>query len=188
VSRQRENIRPRKALSSTMSTATLYRRRSLTSVLNKGARTAIALVMGSCIIAHAEEVDSWQRAPSDGQFRSLSNLPAVPKADIYEVVPTKFETALAWHLAKVPFAVLTCTDADFLAGGHYKCDPSKKPVLVRAVFANGGTGAFEARYDAGTLYILHGSLGDPGPTKNVALIINLPFAPIEVYSWASFAK
>jgi hypothetical protein len=144
--------------------------------------------MASCIMGHAAESESWQRAPSEGQIRSLLNLPPIPKADIYEVVLTKAETALVWHLAKVPFAVLTCTDADFLAGGHYNCDGSKKPVLVRAVYANGGTGNFTIRYDGRTLYIHHGSLGNLGAAKNLPLIVNLPSTPTEVYAWVSSAK
>jgi hypothetical protein len=73
------------------------------------------------------------------------SLPAIPKADIYEVVPTKIETALVWRLAKLPFGVLTCADADFLTGGHYNRDGSMKPVLPRAVYANGGPGKFTIR-------------------------------------------
>lgn len=132
--------------------------------------------------------ESWQRAPSEGQLRGLLNLPTIPKADIYEVVPTKIETALAWHLSKMPFAVLTCADADFLAGGHYNCDGSKKPILVRAVYANGGTGNFTICYDAKTLYVHHGSLENLGAAKNLPLVVNPPFTPTEVYTWVSSAK
>ena len=115
-------------------------------------------------------------------------MPAVPKADINEVVPTKIETALVWYLAKVPLAVLTCAEADFLAGGHYNCDGSKKPVLVRAVYANGGTGNFTIRYDVKALYVHHDSLGNLGTGKNLPWVVNLPFTPTEVYAWVSSAK
>jgi len=149
--------------------------------------TAVFLLVAS-VAGHAAEPESWQRTPSEDQIRGLLNLPAVPKADIYEVVPTKIETALVWHLAKVSFAVLTCADADFLAGGHYNCDGSKKPVLVRAVYGNGGTGNFMIRYDVNALYVHHGSLGNLAAGKNLPLIVNLPFTPTEVYAWVSSAR
>ena len=94
-------------------------------------------MMASCFVAHATEPDSWQRPPNEDQIANLINLPTVPKTKIYEVVPTKVETAVVWRLASAPFAVLTCADADFLAGGHYSCDENAKPILVRAVYANG---------------------------------------------------
>jgi hypothetical protein len=148
---------------------TLAHRIPLSVLPNRRTGIAIFLLMAPCIMGHSAESESWQRAPSEGQIRSLLNLPAIPKADIYEVVPTKVETALVWYLAKVPFAVLTCADADFLVGCHYNCDGSKKPVLVRAVYANGGTGNFTIRYDGRTLYIHHGSLGNLGAAKNLPL-------------------
>jgi hypothetical protein len=70
--------------------------------------------------------------PKEDQIRGLLSLPTIPKADIYEVVPTKIETA---RLAKLPFGVLTRANADFLTGGHYNCDGGMKPVLVWAVYA-----------------------------------------------------
>jgi hypothetical protein len=73
--------------------------------LSRWVGTAVFLLIAS-VTGHAAEPESWQRTPSEDQIRGLLNLPAVPKADIYEVVPTKIETALVWHLAKVPFAVL----------------------------------------------------------------------------------
>src|SRR5262249_1373556 len=111
---------------------TLAHRTLLTLLLNRRTGIALFLLMAWCIVGHAAESESWQRTPSEGQIRSLLNLPVIPKADIYEVVTTKVETALVWHLAKVPFAVLRCADADFLSGGHYNCDGSTKP----AVYAN----------------------------------------------------
>ena len=101
--------------------------------------------------------------------------------------PPRSNTALAWHLEKKPFAVLTCSDADFLTGGHYTCDANRKPVLARAVYTNGGTGAFLISYDNGVLYIIHGSLGRPGEVKNIPIIVNLPFTPVEVFAWITGA-
>ena len=161
---------------------------SLAAFLNKRTTAALLSLIASCFIAHASEPDSWRRLPSDNQIRNLVNLPAVPKTRIYEVVPTKVETALAWHLASAPFAALTCEDADFLAGGHYSCDENAKPILVRAVCANGGTGNFTVRYDDKTLYVHHGSLGDPGLVRNLPLIVSLPFVPVELFAWTSSAR
>ena len=149
---------------------------------------AALVLIASCILGHAAEPDSWERSPNNAHLQWLS-LPAVPAADIYEVVPTRIGTALVWHLARAPFAVLTRADADFLAGGHYNCDGGKKQILVRAVFANGGTGNFTARYDSKTLYVHHGSLGDDlGPIKNLPLIVSLRSIPMEVYAWATSIK
>jgi hypothetical protein len=149
--------------------------------------TIILLMTAPCFMTQAAEPDSWQRSPSEDQIKNLVNLPAVPQIKIYEVAPTRVETALAWHLARVPFAVLTCKDANFLAGGHYLCDENAKPILTRAVYANGGTGNFTVRYDDRILFIHHGSLGSPGPLRNVPLIVSLPFVPTELFAWASSA-
>ena len=85
---------------------TLAHRTVLSVLPNRRVGIALFLLTASSIRGHAVDSESWQRAPSEGQIRSLLNLPATPKADIYEVVPTKVETALVWHLAKVPFAFL----------------------------------------------------------------------------------
>ena len=80
-------------------------------------------------------------------------------------------------------------EADILAGGHFTCDQaSKKPVLVRAVYSNGHTGKFTVRCDSKTVYVHHGSLGDPNVVINLPLVVNLPFSPIEVFAWVSYAK
>lgn len=160
----------------------------LAAFLNKIATAALLLVMASCFVANATELGSWQRLPTDNQIRNLLDFPVVTKAKIYEVVPTKVETALAWHLTNSSFAVLTCEDADFLAGGHYKCDEHEKPILVRAVYANGGTGNFTVRYDDKTLFIHHGSLGDPGSVRNLPLIVSLPFVPVDLFAWAGSVR
>lgn len=155
--------------------------------LKRGLKFIFALFMTSPIYGHAADTNSWQRRPATDQMQNRVNLPKVPKTDIYEVVPTKIDTALAWHLEKKPFAVLTCSDADFLTGGHYTCDANRKPVLARAVYTNGGTGAFLISYDNGVLYIIHGSLGRPGEVKNIPIIVNLPFTPVEVFAWITGA-
>jgi hypothetical protein len=155
-----------------------------------GRRLAIVLllIVPSCVIGHAAEFSSWQRVPSESQLRGLLNLPTVRKTEIYEVVPTKIETAIVWDLGKVSFAVLSCEAADFLVGGHYSCEDGKKPVLVRAVYANGGTGNFTVHFDSSTVYVHHGSLGDLGVVRNLPVIVSLPFIPLDVVAWASSAK
>jgi hypothetical protein len=150
--------------------------------------TMAPLLMGSCIIGQAAELESWLRAPNEGQLRDFVSLPSLPKSDIYEVAPTKIDGAVLVYLAKGPFAIISCSAADFLAGGHYNCSDGKKPILVRAVFSNGGTGSFAIRYDGKTLYVDHASLGNLGAIRNVPLIVNLPSAPTEVYSWAGSIK
>src|SRR5262245_5415482 len=145
--------------------------------------------MGFCFVARATEPNSWQRLPSDDQIGNLVNLPAVPKTKIYEVVPTKVETALAWHLASAPLAVLTCEDADFLAGGHYSCDENAKPILVRAVYANGSRGNLTVRCDdRRTMHTQQASLGDLGLVRNLPLIVSLPFVPVELFAWAGSVR
>jgi len=161
----------------------------LTVFSQKRLIAVLLVISASCFLANAEEGVSWQHLPSDEQLMRLPKLPAVSKTKIYEVAPTKIETAQAWHLASASFAVLTCADADFLTGGHYSCDENNKPILVRAVYANGGTGNFTVRHDdRGILYIHHGSLGDLGPVRNLPLIVNLPFVPTGLFAWASSAR
>lgn len=130
---------------------------------------------------------SWQRLPDDQTIRTLQTVPAVASIDIYEVVPTKIDTAIAWQLAKKAFAEISCQDADFLAGGHHKCEQGKKPILVRAVFTHGGTGMFTVRYKDAVLFVHHGSLGSAATPVNVPLIIDLPSVPASVFAWASGA-
>lgn len=153
------------------------------------ARTEVfTALMIFCVLAHAVETTSWQRVPDEHQIRRISALATVSKTSIYEVVPTKIETALVWHLTKSTFTKLSCEDANVLAGGHFTCEQGKKPILVRAVYTNGETGNFTVHYKDSTVYIHHGSLGSPNALVNLPLIINLPFTPQEVFSWASGAK
>jgi hypothetical protein len=156
----------------------------LAAFLNTRVTAAFLVMMSSYFVAHAAESNSWQHLPSGDQISNWLDLPAVPKTKIYEVVPTKVETAQAWYLANAPVAVLTCEDADFLAGGRYSCDENAKPILVRAVYSNGGTGNFTVRHDDKTLFVHHGSLGNLGSVKNLPLIVSLPFVPVEVFAWA----
>jgi hypothetical protein len=142
----------------------------------------------ACTVS-AAQLESWLREPTEAQLQGLSKLHDVPQKDIYEVVPTQVGTAIVWHLAKVPIALLTCSEADFLAGGHYNCALNMKPVLVRAVYGNGGTGSFAAKYDdSNNLYIIHGSLGEIAAVTNLPLILSLASVPGAVYSWVGSAK
>lgn len=148
---------------------------------------ATALLMACCSTAFATEPPAWQRMPEAAQVQGLTTLPVVPMASVYEVVPTKVDTAIAWHLDKASFAAINCEAATFLTGGHFSCEAGKKPVLVRAVFGNGGTGSFTVHYGGKALYVSHGSLGAPVAPRNVPLIVNLPSLPSDLYAWASAA-
>jgi len=149
---------------------------------------ALLVLLVSCTDATAAEPESWLRVPSEAQPSGVSGRADVPQKDIYEVVPTKVDTAIFWYLAKVRLAEITCSQADFLTGGHYGCELGKIPILVRAVYGNGGTGMFSAAYKDKTLYIFHGSLGDIDTLKNLPLIISLPSVPAEVYTSAGSVK
>lgn len=144
----------------------------------------ILLYFGTAIA----EPTSWQHIPDQNDIRILSTLPAVPKTSIYEVVPTKTDTAIVWHLAKERFAEVSCEDANFLVGGHFTCEQGKRPILIRAVYANGGTGNFSIHYKKRILFIHHGSMGSPEMIINIPLIINLPFTPTDLFAWASGVK
>jgi hypothetical protein len=169
--------------------STLFSTIFLTVFSQKRAIAVLLVMSASCFLAYAEERVSWQHVPTDEQLTRLPTLPAVSKTKIYEVVPTKIETAQARHLAGAVLAVLTCADADFLTGGHYSCEENNKPILLRAVYANGGTGNFTVRYDdSGALYVHHGSLGDLESVRNLPLIVNLPFVPASLFAWASSAR
>ena len=138
-------------------------------------------------VVNAAESSLWQHAPDASQIRDALAVQPTPKVRVYEVVPTKIETGIVWHLAKKSFAEISCTDANFLAGGHFTCEPGMKPILVRSVYTNGGTGNFTVRYKdkEGVLYIHHGSMGTPGTMVNLPLVINLPSVPKEVFAWVS---
>jgi hypothetical protein len=155
-----------------------------TNTVNQLALSMVLLVAG----AHAES-NSWEQRPSSDKFPAIWSLPAVPSASIYEVAPTKIDTANVWHLNKSSVAEIPCDQASFLTSGHFSCETEKKPYLVRAVFVHGGTERFTIHYEGSTLFVHHGSLGRSSPpAKNLPLIVNLPFMPTQVYPWASVAE
>jgi hypothetical protein len=152
----------------------------------KTIRLCLAIVLAASLESASAEGLSWQQVPDVDAISRLSTLPRVPSESIYEVVPTKIFTALAWHLEKEGLSEISCLDASFLVGGHFNCEPGKKPFLVRAVYGQGGTGNFIVSYEKTVLFVFHGSLGDPVPAVNIPLVINLTFTPTKVFAWAGY--
>src|SRR5262249_42653462 len=119
--------------------------RTVIHTVTKPALSMVLLVAA----AHAES-NSWEQRPSPDKFPAISSLPTVPSASIYEVAPTKIDTASVWHLDKSSVAEIPCNQATFLTSGHFSCEAEKKPYLVRAVFVHGGTGRFTIHYEGST--------------------------------------
>jgi hypothetical protein len=138
---------------------------------------AYALV--ACTAATPQSGKAWLNAPP-ANLDTKSALP-IGSADIYEVVASKAPWALDL-LKDKSSAPLTAESAPTFAGSHYVASAGMSPYLVRAVYGNGATGAYQVSRLGNDLVILHQSMGHSTPANASALVLNLDFAPQHIYT------
>lgn len=140
----------------------------------------------SCWAADDQAGREWLRSPPkdniSGEWIGL------PETDTYEVVASKEIVALIRDLADKDIAPLSEVTAKYFTGHYYRGERGMKPFLVRAVYGHGGTGGYTVSRRGNDLLIRHDSLGRSSAYHKSALVVNLDFAPRQVYIVASIAE
>lgn len=124
-------------------------------------------------------------APPTCRSSSLKELPA---SDFFEVAASKEYVAEVRDLERRRFVPLTQETAHYFTGDYYRCPSGKRPFLVRAVFAHGGTGNYTLHRCGNALLVSHASLGTTTIYRRSALVVNLSFTPTDVYTAVSVAE
>jgi hypothetical protein len=111
----------------------------------------------------------------------------IPSRDVCEVVASKqLMAVLALHpttIVRLDPAAAT-SYAGFCAGSG----AAKSFYLARAVFGQGGTGAYSVSRLNDDLLVQHGSLGRTATYTKSALVVSLPYTPKHVFISASTAE
>ena len=130
------------------------------------------------LAASAADPPAWlNRAPSN-----LSGpIKQIPDTDFFEVPVSKFDTAAYW-LQNKTFVRQDAHAAAYFDHAGFVCPGSGKPYLVRALYENGGTGAFELVWVGNALVVQHESLGPEGTILKSALLVCLSKEPTQIYS------
>jgi hypothetical protein len=71
---------------------------------------------------------------------------------------------------------------------RYEPAAGKQPYLVRVMYGHAGTGSYGVLRRGNDIRVFHGSLGRTNACTKSALVVNLEFAPREVYVEISIAE
>ena len=143
-------------------------------------------IASTALAADSSDGKAWLY-PAPSTFSSAS-WKELPDSDIFEVVASKEYVAEVRDLVRSRFVPLTQEVARYFTGDYYRCPSGKRPFLVRAVFAHGGTGGYTLFRSGNTLLVSHASLGRTVVYNRSALVVNLAFTPTDVYTEVSVAE
>jgi len=132
-------------------------------------------------VARADAPLAWlDPVPSSvPPFRELKELPRQSFVEVPQAKQTGAMAALK-TAASVPGR------ADF-GGDGFACSAPQRPYLIRALYGNHDTGAFQLYWANSALIVSHSSLGRPVPPQASVLVACLSKAPYAVYSSISDA-
>lgn len=146
----------------------------------------LAAITSTALALDMHDGKAWLHpAPNTCTFENWKEL---PDSDYFEVPASKEYVAERRDLTQKRFVSLTEESAQYYIGEHYQCPSGKRPFLVRAVFANGGTGAFKLYRCGDALLVSHSSLGHSTVYYRSALVVNLTFVPKDVYTAVDVAE
>ncbi|MES2695120.1 MAG: hypothetical protein V4773_16725 [Verrucomicrobiota bacterium] len=129
--------------------------------------------------------ETWVVKPLDHKY-GPNEKNRLDRTEVYEVVASKVEVVITGYLARKSFIEISEQTAAAYTGHYYRCPPGKKPFLVRAVYAFGGTGSYMVVRHHDSVWVQHDSLGSAPMTINKsALVVNLDFVPNEAYATVS---
>lgn len=137
-------------------------------------------LLGGCAV-HAPDAqkDSWFHTVPSGTS-SFSEKSELPAALYFEVAASRLGTAEYW-LERDAAIQLRPDSTRYFGQWAFLCPLGTAPYLVRAVYENGGTGAFSLFQGGGALLIQHASLGAANGIHRTALVVCLRERPTEVF-------
>jgi hypothetical protein len=135
----------------------------------------------------ANEPDSWDHV-LPANLTPSSNRIRVPEGLFYEVAASRLEMAIALLNDKsIVLQGVNSSGAGAFGRPDFKCPAKANPYLVRAIYTNGGTGAFYLDRVGSSLLVAHQSLGRSTGEHRSALIVCLDFSPTAIYVQAGGA-
>jgi hypothetical protein len=105
----------------------------------------------------------------------------VPSSDIYVLDAPAVSTASANELSSRDFVVLSPDRAELLTTGRYRTQTGKRPYLIRAVYWKARGPRYGVSYRGSQVTATLSPGWATGDCHKAALIVNLPFAPSEIY-------
>src|SRR5258706_9229386 len=145
---------------------------------------AIASLL-TALVCFAAEAQSWLR-PLPPALRSATPKEEIPAERFFEVAASKEPTAESYLKDKLVIPQ-NQNEIHFFGPKSFECPASTQGYLVRAVYDNGGTGAFSLHRFGSVLLVSHGSLGAASEVHRTALLVCLRFAPTEGFNVLSGA-
>ena len=132
-------------------------------------------------VAHAELARAWLE-PVPASVPPFQRWQEVSRQSFAEVPEAKRSAAMAaLRTATSVSPVPTSVGADFV------CSPPQRPYLIRALYENHDTGAFQLYWADSVLVVMHSSLGPATTPQASALVACLAKAPPAVYASISGA-
>jgi hypothetical protein len=135
--------------------------------------------------ANAEPTGAWL-APVPTSMSKVQDWKDVPGDAFFEVSASRLEVAED-RLDSSEALAQDANAAGYYGRSKFKCVAPSRLYLIRALYENGGTGAFQLRWSGSALLVEHMSLGAAGKPQRSALIACLDHAPAHVYSSISGA-
>ena len=143
---------------------------------------ALALSFAGVIeVAHADTARAWLE-PVPASVPPFQRWQEVSRQSFAEVPEAKLSAAMA----ALRTANSVSAAADF-GGGGFVCSPPQRPYLIRALYENHDTGAFQLYWADSVLIVMHSSLGPATAPQASALVACLAKAPPAVYASISGA-
>ncbi len=136
-------------------------------------------------IALADKPDAWYNPAPEGLLRATPHA-ELPAARFFEVAASRLDAAES-DLASQPLLAQVAATLDYWGQRNFACPAASHPYLVRALYQNGGTGAFSVARYGNALLVAHGALGAPSVMRRTALVVCLDFEPAHVYHGLSGA-
>lgn len=119
--------------------------------------------------------------------RTSMPMTEIPNSDFFEV-PASKELAAEAVLKDSPVIPKNNQDIKYYGQLNFSCEAPKTLYLVRAIYSNGGNGAFSIHRYGLNLLVIHNSLGSSSEEKHSALVVCLDFHPTSVFGEISSAR
>ncbi len=152
------------------------------------------LVFVACVLSltacasspNARDVDSWFHGAPSSFYAPNAGIP-LSTDRFYEISASNLATAEYW-LENDSFFKLDQLNARGFGQSNFSCPDSTVPYLIRAVYENGGTGAFTLARVGTALWVRHHSLGRASKMYRTALVVCLDFTPTELFHSIGLAR
>lgn len=135
----------------------------------------LTFLLASSVAFAAQE--AWLNLPPQNM---QSTAKEIPREKFFEVVASK-QAVAELDLSQESVIELQQNEASYYGQLTFQCPEPNKLYLVRAVYENGGTGAYSVKQSKNNLIVSHFSLGKASGPHRSALVVCLGFKPEKVF-------